>query len=78
MLSYPISQVIRSDLWARDEDMGIIMAITVTNDVGVEEECRVGLGKRNKDGILGRLWGCRKEKNSSRKVRSCQREKDKR
>ena len=42
MLSYPISQVIRSDLWASDEDMGIIMANTVTNDVGVEEECRVG------------------------------------
>lgn len=54
MLSYPISQVIRSDLWARHEDMGIIMGITVTNDVGVEEECRVRLGKRNKDGILGR------------------------
>ena len=54
MLSYPISQVIRSDLWAGDEDTGIIMAITVTNDVAVEEECRVGLGKRNKDGILGR------------------------
>ena len=42
MLSYPISQVIRSDLWASDEDMGIIMANMVTNDVGVEEECRVG------------------------------------
>lgn len=78
MLSYPISQVIMSDLWARDEDMGIMMANTVTNDVGREEEYRVGLGKRNKDGILGKQWRRRKEKNSSRRVRSCQREKDKR
>lgn len=42
MLSYPISQVIMSDLWARCRDMGIMMANT-TNDVEEEEKVEWGL-----------------------------------